>query len=857
MFRAKLQAPTINTRTICRTRLMRKLACVPTCRLTMVIAPAGYGKTTAVLHWVEACGLRTAWLSLDPHDNNPSVFWPYFCSALDSIVEGISAQTEYMFSSPEMLRANMHIDVLVDKLANTPEDFVMVLDDLHNISDLSIMEGLSHLLDYLPAHMHLVFISRSAPDMRVVRHKLKWQVQLLEEKDLRLDEDEILQFYRARGISMTNSDVGTVKSHTEGWVAALVALAMSVGDNSCSHDIVDGLDAINGDVGQYLNGEILRLWSPEKRDFATQTSILDTLTEDICNAVTEQDNARRMLTEIYEGSGFLFALEGQHRGYRHHPLFRSFLQQLLAEEAPDKIAQLHARAGLWFREQGMVPEAIEHLLAGGRYQEALDLIEHRIDSLIRKNDFDRILSWVESLPDPLRSGSFKVAAIYSLHYAEAGRLALSREWLMRMKARREQQLPYAKPEWGSYSRTVSILIEANLLSREGNVSFPALLFSAAEGNSHRIPEYNDFNVADIYFYRCPINVLTRLFREAPEEYHRMTESYRGMISQNPGYAPLAIGEYYYESNRLDQAMPYLLKAIEEAQTASCPGALVPAMVDLARIKRAEGDVPGALDMLQECEDRLQGMCKIHWHYLIGALRCRLQIDMGASPEVQRWLEARKLSIFSEVSRAREFELIVYARALVFARRQHDAKLLLQRLLTFAEGSSRLHSQVEILNLLALLDYRQNNTAGAVALLEQSLAIGLAEGYVRSYLDELAPMAQLLSHYTSRRSRQAGRSDGIALAAFGKQLLRQMQESVLIVPGVSHGSTASGIEQLLTGQEMKVLELLFTANTNKEIAEKLCITPATVKTHISNIYSKLGVRNRAQCTKLVREIGLME
>lgn len=840
---------------------MEKLRQAPECRLTLVTAPAGYGKTTAALDWLNKCGLPYAWLSLDTGDNSLVIFWRYVCAALDDIASGISKDTEYVFSSREMLNANIHINILIDRLSEVLSDFLLVLDDLHLIDDPAILAGLSYLIDYMPAKMHLIFISRTEPELELARHKVKWQVHELTEYDLRFDEEEILRFYQARGIVLENTDLKKVESYTEGWAAALVAVTLSMADGG-GHDAVAALSRSSRDIGQYLRAEVIRNWSPEKRSFAMKLSIVDTLSEALCNAVTGACDGGQMLREIYEKNGFLLDIDGRKQAYRYHYLFRSFLRELLEETAPDEIPSLNKKAGLWFMEQGLLPEAIEHFLCSGSYREAFELIEHQIDHLIHKNDFGKLLTWIERLPAEYRDNSFKIAVIYALYYAEMGQYDLSRQWIVRMKALKDNY-PYASsPEWSNYSRTVCTMVEANLFVREGNIEFVSLLLSAAEtdgGRYYKMPEYNDFNTADIYFYRCPIHMLTSLFKESSDQYGRMTQSYRAMISKNPGYSPLGVGEYLYESNRLEEALPYLLRAQEEAQQANCLGALVPAMVDIARIKRACGDIRGAFETLEECETQLLGSGKSHWNYLLHALRCRLYIDIGNSAKIQEWLSSSKLGLFVKLNKIQEFELIIYVRGLISLNRTQDAELLLQRLLAFTRDNGRLHSRVEILNLLALLAFKNNHALQAFRYMDESLDIGRKEGYYRSYLDELSPMARMLRAYYNSRRKQPEEYLLKERRAFVSGLLKQMPTSLLQTSGTQDEvdeSMAGKVLEQLTEQEKKVLELMVNAATNNEISGKLGISLRTVKAHTGSIYGKLGLKSRAQCVKLVRELGLL-
>ena len=859
----KYSKPGMNQYLITRRRLHQKLDESMACRVTTVTAPAGYGKTTAVLDWVGTCGFPTAWLSVDSHDNNPATFWRYVCSALDSISDGICKDAEYVFSSLELLRANTHLNMLIDRLSEVQSDFLLVLDDLHLIDDPSILEGLSYLIDYLPTRMHLIIISRMELKLNLAKHKIKWQIRQLEEKDLHFRYEEIFEFYQVRGFILENKEIEKVVTHTEGWAAALVALAMSMEHVKEGHEAIAALEWSGRDIGQYLEDEVIWTWQPEELGFAIKTSILETLNATLCDAVTGEANARQMLNGLYTGSGFLSVADEEKQEYKYHYLFKTFLYKLLTETRPEEIPNLHIRAAEWFLKHGDIPEAIEHLLDGGMYREAFEILEHHTDHLIHRNDFAVLFSWIERLPTEYKDNSFKIASIYALYYAEIRRYDLSRQWVDRMKTFMNDYQYASGSEWISYSRTVCTLVEANLLIRKGDVEYLSLLFSAAENSedgSYKMPEYNDFNTADIYFYRCPIYKITNLFRQAPDQYGKMTERYRGMISKNPGYSPLGAGEFLYESNRLEDALPFLLKAVDEAQKANCPGALVPAMVDIARMKRSGGDILGAFSILEECEKQIQKRGKCHWVYLIRAFRCRLFLDIGDKGKVQEWLFSSKLSMFTELDRIREFELIVYVRVLISLNRTQDAQLLLQRLLIFMGDNDRPHSRVEVLNLLALLAFQNNHASLAFRYMDESFDIGINEGYVRSYLDELAPMAHILRAYMKSRRKQTGEAYIVDdRKQFAASLLKQMHGGLLQTldaNDVVAEEINEKIKEQLTAQERKVLELMVNAATNQEISDKLGISLRTVKTHTGNIYAKLGLKNRAQCIKLARELELI-
>ncbi|HML48147.1 MAG TPA: LuxR C-terminal-related transcriptional regulator [Clostridia bacterium] len=294
-----------------------------------------------------------------------------------------------------------------------------------------------------------------------------------------------------------------------------------------------------------------------------------------------------------------------------------------------------------------------------------------------------------------------------------------------------------------------------------------------------------------------------------------------------------------------------MKAVEAAQSIQYPGVLVPAMTGISRVKRSRGDLAGALSTLEECERRLQVLRKPHWNDLVGALKARYWAEAGNMDWALRWLRANKLSVFGPINRVREFELIVHARVLWATKNGYDAEMLLLRLLSFAQAENRRHSMVEVLNLLAMIACRKGSANIAAEYMERSLGIGLDEGYVRSYLDEQAPMLAALRQAMGILEEKEGVRPG--LVDFAASLVSQLQREA----GKPHDSAAAGgvrVKELLTEKELKVLELLCAACSNEEIGKKLNIGQRTVKAHTGNIYGKLGVKTRAQCIKLMYEAG---
>ncbi len=446
MIKAKFHAPSMHPYIVSRKKVLEKLRQIPNYKLTSIVAPAGYEKTTAILSWLQNCGLDAAWFSLDSYDNHPASFWRHVFAALEGIVPGIGKDAEYVFSSRELMDARMQIHILLDRLTGDGPDFLLVLDDLHIVSDPSILSGLSELVRYMPKNMHMVFVSRTEPPLMLSKQRMAGEMLRLTEKDLRFDEGDIDSFYRARGHLLKSEDLKKVESYTEGWAAALVAVALSMERERSGSDAIAALPRASRDIDEYLRDEVVSAWPPEKLEFAKKTCILDTLFEPLCDAVTGGFNARRMLREISAENGFLTALGEQSKEYRYHPLFSSFLKGLLSDAAPGEVSELHIRAARWFSDRGLIPEAIEHLLLGGAHGEALFLIERKTDYMVFQNEFGTLLSWIGRLPENMREESFQAAFIYAAYYLAAGRFELSREWLTVAKERAAGERYCSDPE---------------------------------------------------------------------------------------------------------------------------------------------------------------------------------------------------------------------------------------------------------------------------------------------------------------------------------------------------------------------------------------------------------------------------
>ena len=850
LIRTKSCMPEIPGHVVSRLRFAEKMDRSASQKVILVLAPSGYGKTTAVLDWLRRRQQPTAWLSLDRRDNDPLVFWRYVCQALSSAYDpSISTDTRYVFSSPELFQTDTHIRIILDKMEALGSDAFLVLDDIHDISHPDIWDSLSYLIRYMPPMMHLILISRLEPLLDLATLELKSQLSRIGTEDLQFQRQEIVAFFATRNLLLTEHETDLIEHYSEGWAAALVAAALSMDDHrSSSEGRVIPFQSM-ATLDHYLYREVFSAWEPDKQDFFLKTSILDALCGDLCDSLTGRRNCEQLLRTLHQGNSFLTPMDDKGSWYRYHHLFKDMLQAHLLASAPLQVAELHRKAARWHRENGYPLQAIEHYLASGDPLQAVQLIEGQSIAIIDSGHSESAMTWIQRLPPDLVDNSLEIAAILATHAAENGDFTESKRWLTRMEGL-SIHCKEATDQAQRYACNACLLTQAYCLILQGDltaVNSILKIVASNEGAQFNLIKFIDFNPCDVSFYRSRMHHLISLFGQQPDIYREMIGNYQKLMQKNPpGYGSLIAGEYLYEQDRLDEAMEHLLDAIEKAIRADCPGVLVPAMITIARINKARGDWPSVLATLDECELRLQSIHQMHWNYLLKAFRARMMLESGDPDAAARWLDACKLGPYLDLSRTREFEFLVFARFLIERGDTNLAEILLRRLLDFSTVLGRKHSTVEILNLLAIVCQREGKSDQAMDFLGQSLAIGCEEDYLRSFIDEGENLAALLRSFAPNGKRQK---------TYVQILLHHC--SGLINRASAEGSGIHPPDFMrLTRQEHKVMQLLADGYTNQQIARELSISLSTTKIHLGNIFGKLQVSSRIQCVNKARALGLI-
>ncbi len=904
----KLYVPPPRPEVVFRPRLVELLNENLQRRLTLVSAPAGFGKTTLLGEWAAGCGRPVAWLSLDEEDSDPTRFLVYLVAALQTVAANIGEGVSGALQSPQPPPAESLLTALLNEVSSVEEDFVLVLDDYHVIDAGAVDDALTFLIEHLPPNMHLVVATREDPRLPLARLRARGQLAELRAADLRFTPSEAAEFLGGvMGLSLSEKDISALEARTEGWIAGLQLAALSMRSRADTAGFIESFTGSHRFVLDYLVEEVLQHQPERVQSFLMQTSILDRLSGPLCDALTGQEGGSRTLQALERSNLFVVPLDDRRRWYRYHHLFADVLQARMMEKRPDQAPALHRRASEWYEQEGLPEEAIRHALAAGDFGRAAALVERAVPAMRQSRQEITLLGWLRALPDEL----FHTRPVLSVGYAGAlllggeiegahARLRDAERWLDTAANPARPEPPSAEmvvvdeeefrrlpasiavyraasalargdvPDTVKYAlRALDLMAEDDHLGRGAAAGLLGLAYWAsgdlesarrtyAGGMAHLQAAGNVSDAIGCAIALAVIRIAQGRLREAMRTYERGLQLAKEQGDPTMrGTADMHVGmsELYRERNDLDAATQHLLRSKEQGERAGLPQNPYRSRVATARIREAQGDLDGALELLHEAE-RLY-VSDYHPNVRpISALKARMWIRQGRLGEALDWTRERGLSPNDDLSYLREFEHITLARVLITRyesglteRSIHEALGLLDRLLEAAEEGERTGSVIEVLVLQALAHQARGDISMALAPLERALKLAEPEGYVRTFIDEGAPMARLLSEAAARGI--APDYTGKLLAAFEAEARRNGGELPLPASPASQPPIES-----LSRRELEVLRLLGTELSGPEIANELVVALSTVRTHTKSIYRKLGVKSRRAAVRRAAELGLI-
>lgn len=900
----KLRRPILPPRRVPRPHLIQRLnegldAGRP---LTLVSAPAGFGKTICVSEWVRELREETSWLSLDAADDEPGRFFTYLIAALQRIDEGIGGEVAAVLRGGQVPPAAVIGAALSNDMLSRNQRFLLVLDDFQFIDNQVILRVFARLAATPPPALHLVLITREDPALPLARLRAHNQMTEIRAGDLRFSRGETAVLLKdVLDLPLPPTAVTRLEERTEGWVVGLQLVGLSLRGRDNPADYITGLSGTHRHILSYLTEEVLNQQPAEIRDFLLQTAILEKLSGDLCDAVTGRGDSARLLEQLYRENLFLIPLDDKQTWYRYHHLFADMLRERRSANAGAETATLHRRAGQWYAAAAMPEQAIPHALAAADYDVAVRLIENHTLEMLMQWRVKRVDNWIDALPPAWAARSPKTNLSFAWRHLLHGDHRQVGPYLERLRrffsdADAGELEPEIEGEW--------LALQATLLAAQGQageslaLSKQALQVTPAEDSHVRSLIY--LSLAGAYRqkdrYKQALAAYQKLIDHARAAGNMTAEllgrSALGLLALHQGRLHLAfqtasqglewiersgalpplstalygeLGEVHYQWRQLESAHAHFRRAARVSALSGYRDAEIYHAVVRSRLHQIEGDLDAAAAEIAKAVALMQreGAAAVTEEVIAQQVRVYLA--------QQRLAAAQQALAGAAIGEIGPEQPLTYPLGLL-----HNSALRVRLYQARATGEvGRLPSAVEQAGYLidgaqrrqyvpialkAFLHRAQmyavlGNEAAAQADYAQALALGRPEGFISAFVEEGTAVAAALASLPQDNLPE------VIDPAYLEEILAAFPAGVKAArpqPQERAPSTEreGGLIEPLSERELEVLRLIREGLSNREIAQQLAITLHTVKKHNSNIYGKLGVSSRTQAVARARRLGLL-
>ena len=886
----KLYIPPPRAKIVLRLRLIERLneGLSSGDNLTLISAPAGFGKTTLLSEWITGCQRPAAWLSLDEGDNDPARFVTYLVAALQAIVPNLGEGVQAALQSPQPPATEAILTTLLNEIAAIPDNFILVLDDYHLIDSKPVDKALTFLLDHLPPQMHLVIASREDPQLPLARLRARGQLTELRASDLRFSPAEAAEFLnRMMGLNLRDAVIAALEARTEGWIAGLQLAALSMKGREDIASFIQSFTGSHRFVLDYLLEEVLDRQPVAIQTFLLRTSILERLCGPLCDAVLDSSSAsgqetagQETLEHLEHINLFIVPLDNARRWYRYHHLFGDLLRQRLGQ--PQDLSNFHLRASEWYEANNDLAEAFNHALAAGGFEQAARLAEAAWQGMERSFQSAAWLGWVKKLPNAVIFARPHLCVQLGSAFSDAGDLESSETHLQ--NAERALAGVMDRDEFKSLPGAIA-LIRADNAQIQGDlaetVKYAGLSIQLIPKDEMFLRAQAAITLEFTHWATGNLEGSLRGMYAWIEDMHRLGNQVFAIASA------FAVADMLVILGRLGEAEMALQKAIQLAAAHGQEAETITAHhhLGLALLARERGDDAAAAQHMQAAADLGQHTTLVDWPYRwklaqarlkesardwnaalelfdeagrayvknpipmlrpVEAYKARVYLKQGRLDKAATWARERGLSVTDEVNYLGEYEYLTLARVRLGEGVFTGVIELLDRLLVLAETQKRMGSVIEILLTQALVHQAQGSHPQAFASLERALALAEPEGYVRIFVDEGEAMRSLIE--------KQSRKPHHPLAGYADKLLVAFAQPVAAPKSANLHQKSDSIAPL-SEREQEVLKLLRSELNGPEIAQQLIVSYNTLRTHTKNIFNKLGVNNRRAAIRRAEELDL--
>jgi LuxR family maltose regulon positive regulatory protein len=907
----KLTVPPTRSQIVSRFHLLKRLNDALSYQLTLLSAPAGFGKTTLLSEWANQCDQRLAWISLDNRDNDPDRFLSYLISAFQGIHPEASIGESALAArqNPQPFAFDSVLTILVNDVAQISKPIILVIDDYHLISSSAIHGMLEFLLDHLPRNFHLILATRKDPPLPLARLRGRSQLMEITEEDLRFTSREVKEFLgTVMGLELSVDNLNKLQTRTEGWITGLQLVALSLQNRKEPEPFIQSITGAHRYILDYLADEVLNDLPSGIQTFLMKTSILDRMTAKLCDEIigkiedwdgaslflpqpTPRHPNSQFLLEFFDATNlFISPLDNERKWYKYHPLFAEFLQARLTTLMPDEVHELHRGACDWFAREGFIAEAINHALVGGIPERAADLMELEIKKMLIRGEISTLLYWIDALPEQMVDSRPRLllALGWALLIRDLSRLQetlprLIQQLSQNLGVEPENVLDALKKSVPDSQRRLDLCEFALILAFiQRDIAPPNLTIGLFEKTLEFLPLSETFirgvalgGLGSMYVRSGKVLLAEQAFSEAAEM-SRASKSMYGLTIALGWKAAMQV-----QQGRLILAADTYRQALHHF--ADRHGRLMPLSglnaIGLADILREQNNLEEAFALVHEGMDvarkvndydalREGPITLARLYYATGELDCipeplrdaeQIAFETGSPDclyEAKAWQAYFNL-VLGNVQAAKDWGI---ERGL----ENEDV-----------EPSLKKYSEIELLTFTRLL-ITQQKYHGALSLLEKLLNSAEEDGRNHSVIQILILQALTL-HSLGHREESIRQIARALLLAQPEGYIRSFIDqdpamAVILRNAAALGHSPNYVQVLLSiygesvandvildplsERELEVLQLIADGLSNPQIAKSLIIAVSTVKTHVNKIYSKLGVRTRTEAVARARELKLI-
>lgn len=892
ILRTKLHRPPVIAGHLHRQRLLDRLEKNLERPLTLVSAPAGYGKTTLISCWLESRTMSSTWISLDKNDNDLRFFCSYFIAAFQSISPGFGRETQTLLKAPDLPPMVELTRTLINELDQIKKTFILVLDDYHLIKEKAIHKLMAELLVHPPPSMHLVLVTRRDPPLPMTKLRARSRMTEIRTQDLRLSLAETATFLQQMtGKTVDDKTAAAFEKKTEGWVTGLRLAALSLRERENLDNILYSLPDDNRYVMDYLIAEILSAQPPAIQDYLLSTANLNRFCAELCEAVCTKVNqpevcsigGKIFISYLEQDNLFVVPLDDQRRWYRYHHLFQRLLQrQMKKRYSPNAIAKLHKQAGDWFVQNNLPDEALQHFLTANDIPAAKEIVIQNRHALTNREQWHRLEHWIGLLPKTaidtspellvtsawLSENRLKIQEMIdltirakrlingkgtetSINRQLSGEIAALNGARFFLEGNGMLAITSAKqalkniPEPYASERAFALLVLAFSHQMTGSlkdafsVVYKAMDQSDAYSNTYRARLM--FSECFINWIETDLNALKRIAKQVLNfgQEHGLVES--------TSFAHYFLGIAHYCLNDIETAEKHLVSGAKQGRMSNI-NTFVHSSFALALSYQNQGLHNEAQNTAEEVIDHAIQTGNSALLKSAQAFQAELALRQDRSAEAIRWAQNYDPD---PLTAALRFYIphLTLAKVLIAQGTKSSIKKaanLLNQMKDFYSSTHNTSCLIHVLALSALLYDAQGNEAEALSALGRALTLAEPGGLIRPFLDLGPKIMDLLSGMTRHN---------VAIKYVG-QIITAFRKEVVDHPRISAYSSKPSLSETLTNREIDIIALLAQRMTNKEIAKKLFISPLTVKKHSMNIYGKLSVKSRRQAVDRAKALGII-